>query len=250
MGSTECIHGFENQLCDSCFPKAAPIKPVATRSTAASRTKRVPGAPRASRSKIQSLADHRIYHVTHISNLEHILRAGQLVAANQIDSSTFDVSSPLTRELRSTATLGAGESVDAFVPFSLTPESASWRELRAGASEARWSDAARAASTTDFVFLVTTIRALGSEIALADGDAAASTTRFANDEASMTRMLGELRADELTDAAEVLIRGSFAFDDLQLVGVASDRARDRVKELLDGASFSTKVAVYPPWFIG
>ncbi|WP_081503491.1 DarT ssDNA thymidine ADP-ribosyltransferase family protein [Salinibacterium sp. PAMC 21357] len=248
MSGTECIHGFENQLCDSCFPKAAPVKPV-TRATTSSRTKRVPGAPRASSNKLPLLADQRVYHVTHISNLENILRVGQLVAAAQIESTILDVSSPLTRELRGTASLSTGEPVDRYVPFSLVPESNAWRELRDGAIEPRWSDAARSASSTDFVFLVTTIRALGDDAVLADGDAAASLTRFAEDEDTKTRMLGNLRADELTDDAEVLIHGSFAFDEVQLVGVASDRARDRVKELLDAASFATKVAVYPPWFI-
>lgn len=248
MSGTECIHGFESQLCDSCFPKAVPIKPV-TRATTSSRAKRVPGAPRASRNTLPVLADQRIYHVTHISNLENILRTGQLVAAAQIDTSILDVSSPLTRELRGSASLSTGEPVDRYVPFSLVPESNVWRELRDGAVEPRWSDAARSASATDFVFLVTTIRALGDDAVLTDGDAAASLTRFATDEKTMTRMLGNLRADELTDDAEVLIHGSFAFDEVQLVGVASDRARDRVKELLDAASFATKVAVYPPWFI-
>jgi hypothetical protein len=248
MSGTECIHGFENQVCDSCFPKAAPVKPL-TRATSGSRTKRVPGAPRASGNKLPSLADQRVYHVTHINNLESILRAGQLVAAAQIDTTIVDISSPLTRELRGTASLSTGESVDCYVPFSLIPESNSWRELRDGATEPKWSDTARTSSSTDFVFLVTTIRALGDDAVLADGDAAASLTRFAADDATKTRMLGNLRADELTGDAEVLIHGSFAFDEVQLVGVASDRARDRVKELLDAASFATKVAVYPPWFI-
>jgi len=248
MSGTECIHGFENQLCDSCFPKAAPAKPV-TRAASTSRAKRVPGAPRASSTKMPALADQRVYHVTHISNLENILLAGQLVAAAQIESPILDVSSPLTREMRGTASLSTGEAIDRYVPFSLVPESSAWRELRDGAPEPRWSDAARTASSSDFIFLVTTIRALGNDAVLADGDAAAGQTRFATDEATMTRMLGNLRADELTEDAEVLIHGSFAFDEVQLVGVASDKARDRVKELLDAASFATKVAVYPPWFI-
>src|SRR5680860_945433 len=139
MSGTECIHGFENQLCDSCFPKAAPAKPV-TRATTSSRTKRVPGAPRASSNKLPVLADQRAYHVTHISNLENILRTGQLVAAAQIETPILDISSPLTRELRSTASLSTGESVDHYVPFSLVPESSTWRELRDGATEPRWSD--------------------------------------------------------------------------------------------------------------
>ncbi|MGV8877330.1 MAG: DarT ssDNA thymidine ADP-ribosyltransferase family protein [Rhodoglobus sp.] len=248
MSGTECIHGFVNELCDSCFPKAAPVKPL-TRATSTSRAKRVPGAPRASANKLPALADQRTYHVTHISNLENILRTGQLVAPAQNETAVVDVSSALTRELRASSSLSTGEPVDRYVPFSLVPESHTWCELRDGASEPRWSDVARASSATDFVFLVTTIRALGAEAVLADGDAAASLTRFATDEESMKRMLGNLRADELTADAEILVHGSFAFDEIQLVGVASDRVRDRVKELLDAASFATKVAVYPPWFI-
>ena len=248
MPDTECIHGFENGLCDSCFPKAAPAKP-ATRASSPSRTRRVPGASRASSAKVPSLADQRVYHVTHINNLESIFTEGQLVAAASIDGSIFDVSSPLTRELRSSATLSTGEPVDRYVPFSLVPESTSWRELRAGAAESRWSTAARAATPTEFVFLVSTLRALGDNVILADGDAAATLTRCATDQTAIARTLGNLRADELTADAEVLVHGSVAFDDFQLVGVASDKARERVRALLHNASFTTKVAVYPPWFI-
>ena len=49
-------------------------------------------------------------------------------------------------------------------------------------------------------------------------------------------------------AAEALAHGSFPIDAVQLIGVANDRVRDTVKDLLADSGFTPKVAVYPPWF--
>lgn len=194
-------------------------------------------------------AEQRVYHITHIRNLEGILAAGELSADA---TPAVDVSSELTRELRMSAPLrhgagGSGGSVAEHVPFYLTPDAALWGDLRAGAlDETRWSDAARKAMPHEFVFLVSTIAALGSEVVIADGDAAAAFTGFASGD-GIQRALERLRDDE--DAgrgAEALAPQRVPFAAVHLIGVANDRVRDRVRELL-GATVP-KVAVYPPWF--
>jgi hypothetical protein len=193
-----------------------------------------------------NVGEQRIYHVTHIRNLENILETGELRADA---TPTVDVSSALTRELRSTAEVAPGEQVAGYVPFYLSPDATLWQQLRGGAGdETRWSAGARAAASGDFVFLVSTAKALGEVGALADGDAAATMTRFASGDDS-GRMLVRLHDEARLQDAEALAKESFAFDDVQLIGVANDPMRLRVKEMLDGANFSTKVAVYPPWFL-
>lgn len=236
----ECIHGFEGTLCDSCFPKTPVEKPKVTR--AASTPRRTAGS---TTRKSLVTGDLRVYHVTHIRNLPAIIEAGELRADSR---PLVDLSSELTRELRETAEVSPGRTVSAHVPFFLAPDSNAWHELRRGASEPRWSAAARAAASGDFVFLVTTIRALGDDVVVADGDAAGTFTRFAGPEES-SRMLERLHGDETArQGAEVLAWGTVDFDSVQLIGVANDPVRDVVKNHLADSGFAPKVAVYPPWF--
>jgi hypothetical protein len=61
-------------------------------------------------------------------------------------------------------------------------------------------------------------------------------------------MLARLYGTDQAKDAEVLVKGSVSFDAVQLIGVANDPARDRVRGILDAAGVRTKVAVYPPWF--
>jgi hypothetical protein len=252
---TECIHGLEVPLCDICYPKAAPEKPRAARAAAAPRTARsVP--VRTSRKSINA-GDQRIYHVTHIRNLEGIVSSGALLADA---APVVDVSSELTKELRMSAEVspsasagldGAGRhaSVAEYVPFYLAPDAALWEDLRAGAvDETRWSDAARKATPADFVFLVSTVGALGDGAVIADGDAAATFTRFSTGD-GIQRTIEKLHDDEdARRSAEAMVMHSFPFESVQLIGVANDRVRDRVRELVSGVVPAPKVAVYPPWF--
>jgi hypothetical protein len=238
----ECIHGFEGELCDSCFPKAVPEKPKVTRAAATPR--RTAGASTSRKSL--NTADVRIYHVTHVKNLPAIIEAGELRADTR---PALDVSSELTRELRATASVAPGSSVAEYVPFYLAPDSGPWEELRRGAAEPRWSADARAASSTDFVFLVSTVKSLGDSAVIADGDAAGSVTRFATTPEDAQHMLVRLHDDaDRKLGAEALARESFPVDAVQLIGVANDRVRDTVKDLLADSGFTPKVAVYPPWF--
>ena len=242
MGSItvpECIHGLEIQLCDICSPKAPPEKSLVARRVVVPRATRVSGV-RTSRKSIDP-ARQRVYHVTHIRNLELVLDFGLLSGSA---SPIVDVSSPLTRELRRTAEVVPARSVADHVAFYLTPSATLWADLLSGAQdETRWSAAARAAASVDFVVLVTTVAALGEDAVVADGDAAASFTRFTSGN-EITQALTRLHDSDKLDGAEVLAWESVPFAAIQLIGVANDPVRDRVRELT-----STKVAVYPPWFL-
>lgn len=232
----ECIHGLEIPLCDSCFPKAVPEKPKVVRAST-----RAPRAAAAASRKSLNTAAQRVYHVTHIDNLESIIESGALLADA---SPPVDVSTELTRELRRTAHVTIdGPTVADYVCFYLTPSATLWEQLREGAEDqTRWAPPARAAASADFVFLVSTVAALGDGSVIADGDAAHSLTRFATGD-SLSRMLERLHDSDDVQEAEALALTPLPFDSVQLIGVSNDRVRDRVKQLT-----STKVAVYPPWF--
>lgn len=235
----ECIHGLEIPRCDICYPKDRPVVPVPARSVRTPRSTRIAGV--STTRKSVDPARQRVYHVTHIDNLESILDADQITAGA---APTVDLSTALTRELRLTAEVAPDRSVADHVPFYLAPSAQRWEELRTGAEdETRWSPAARAAASVDFVVLVTTVSALGPDAVVADGDAAASRTRFASGE-DITRALTKLHDTETFDVAEVLAPESVPFGVIQLIGVANDRVRDRIRE-----QTTTKVAVYPPWFV-
>lgn len=251
--AAECIHGFEEGFCDTCYPKAPPVRPAAVSAPRASNPRAAAGARPAKRTAAGTgapvnLLDQRVYHVTHVSNLPLILAEGRVLAAAESSTREVDLSSPLTRELRATAEVAPGESVASHVPFALAPDAVFWEELRRGAIEPRWSAAARLAASHDFVFLVSTLRTLGSFV-LADGDAAGTYTRFAGAPEAAVGMLSRLYGAEQLREAEALVAGSVPFESIQLIGVANEPVRDRVRSLLASAGLSTKVAVYPPWFV-
>ena len=241
--AVECKHGLEEGLCGTCYPKpntAVDAKPV-RRSTPRRAALVAPPV-----TLVVNVGEQRIYHLTHIRNLESIIAEGAIRADA---TPVVDISSELTRELRRSAEVSDGVSVASFVPFFLAPNATLWEELRRGPANPRWSDAARAAQAPDFVLLASTVSAIPSGAVIADGDAAGSLTRFASTPADSERMLRRIRDDEYAlYEAEVLAPGSFPFAEISLIGVANDRARSRVKELLAGSGFSPKLSVYPPWF--
>ncbi len=266
--AVECIHGFDEGMCDSCFPKKAPEvtapprrTPPRTAGSSIPRGAPATGGARAKGSagpakKPLDLSAQRIFHVTHISNLPAIIAQGAIRAhsSSETDSVSaeleLDVSSEVTRELRATAEVAAGAMVSEFVPFFLSPDATNWVELLSGAEGVHWSDAARAANPTDFVVLAGTIGAIGDSVVVSDGDAAGSVTRFATNAEAVDRMLRRLLDDEFSlITAEVLAHREYSLEDVALIGVANDRTRDAVKALLKGAGVSPKVAVYPPWFV-
>jgi hypothetical protein len=248
----ECIHGFDEGLCDICYPRSAPEPrrtaavraPRATRALAPSRAG---SATRVAAAPSVLLGSQRIYHVTHIRNLEMIAIDGALRADAAPE---VDVSSELAREMRRSAPLASGGAVADRVAFFLSPDADRWRELRDGAAGAHWSDAARAARATDFVILVADARTAGDDVVLADGDAAAPATRFAHGMDAGTQQLRRMRAiDPGYAAGELLVPSPFPFDGVALIGVPHEPMRDRVRDILrEVGGRAPKVAVYPPWF--
>lgn len=242
----ECIHGFEAGFCDICYPAPVPEQVKPARAPAGTRkpSARVAGAPHVAPF---SLATQRFFHVTHLRNLAAIMHTGE-IRADAVPE--VDVSSPTTRELRSSADLADGTVVAQHVAFYASPTAARWAELRDGAIGPHWSDDARAAKPAEFVLLAVPATALGADIIAADADAAAPATRFAHGAADATQLLRRLRADDpdfLT--AEILLPQAVSFDSVALIGVANDRVRDQVRDMLSAAGgYAPKVAVYPPWF--
>jgi hypothetical protein len=237
----ECIHGLDEGLCDICFPRTVAAAPsTASARSAASRPPRSPAPSRARTTSSQVapsvlLSTQRVYHVTHVRNLEMIAIDGAL----RVDATPeVDVSSALAREMRQSAPLASGGVVADRVPFYLSPEAERWREIRDGAAGSHWSDAARAANPA------------GDDVVLADGDAAAPATRFAHGMEQGTQLLRRIRSlDPAYATAELLVPSPFAFAGIALIGVPHEPMRDRVRAILrEVGGHAPKVAVYPPWF--
>ncbi len=255
----ECIHGFETELCAICTPRVvaeppkparAPrtVKPAAERRPATSPATRTAGSSARAETSSVPFAAQRIYHVTHVRNLEMIVIDGEIRADATPE---VDISSAHTRELRSLAEVRPGVSVGQHVPFFLTPNATRWNELRTGAEGVFWSDAAREARPSEFVALVTTMAGIGPDVVVADGDAVSPVTRFATGAEEGRALLRRARATdpELLEA-EALAPGSIPFSAIALIGVSNDKVKARVKELLaEAGGHAPRIAVYPPWFL-
>jgi len=251
----ECRHGLANRECDACFPKARPETPVVT-STRASRSKAATLArSTAAEAASLDLAAQRVYHLTHIDNLAGILAAQAIRSDAEGASPSVDISSPHAREARRMITVDdEGHTVADYVPFFLSPTSAAWGSIRTGTIDPRLNGTP---NPTEFVLLVTSLGAVGaeksapSELVVADRDATHPLARFATTRDSAERFFRTLNADldssQLLEA-ELLVANSVPFGLVSVVTVANDRSRNRVKELLRGTGFSTRVAIHPPWF--
>jgi len=261
--SDECIHGFVDGLCATCNPKPVAEVAVATRPAARSR---VAAPPRATVRSLRAAArvplgsapadtllEQRIYHVTHVTNLAGILERRSIIAGAQ---PTLDLSpAELRNERREIPVPGSADATIAdFVPFFLSPDAALWQSLRAGLDHPRLSVSARSADSLEFVFLVSTVRhVVASERAflIADRNVEGATTQFATTREDAERMLYRLRFDadgsQLLDA-EFLVEEALPLESVTLIGVANDRVRQTVRDLLAGSDFTPKISVYPPWF--
>jgi hypothetical protein len=255
----ECIHGFETELCAICSPRVAPeppkpvrtpraAKPAAERRPASSPATRTAGSSARAESSSVPFAAQRVYHVTHVKNLEMIVIDGEIRADATPE---VDISSPHTRELRALATVRPGVPVSEHVPFFLSPNSARWNQLRTGAEGVFWSDAARTAKPSEFVALVTTMAGIGPDVVIADGDAVSPVTRFATGAEEGRALLRRARlADPELLEAEVLAPASVPLSAVALIGVSNDKVKARVKALLtEAGGASPRIAVYPPWFL-
>ncbi|WP_207453740.1 DarT ssDNA thymidine ADP-ribosyltransferase family protein [Herbiconiux sp. SYSU D00978] len=249
----ECIHGFDEGLCDTCYPRPVPeatAKPATTRRVgdiARPSRRRAPGEAKQPERKTVPLAERRIYHATHLRNLESILIDGAIRAGV---NPAVDVMAPAVRERRAAVEVVPGTHVSEFVPFSLSPDATWWQEVRSGAKEARWSGAVRAASPTQFAILVGTVGSIGPEVVLADADPSEALTHFTigRDAASIAlRRITERDPDLLEP--EILARGEYPTEQLALIAVPSEPVKERVRQMLSEIDRpAPRVAVFPPWF--
>ena len=279
----ECIHGFEAGLCDSCFPKPAPlvttptprvariapaqlrtVVPTKLPATTSTRTSTRTPSPRRTAAAVApvtvvGVGEQRLYHITHLSNLAAIIGTGSLLA----DSSsawdrrpTVELTSPESREVRRDAVISDNISatVASYVPFFLSPDSEMWCNFRNQDPDVRIAPAVAGSPASGFIMLVSSVsKAIegGNAAVVTDGDPAEAATRFATTPDANERMLRNLRAHEDSPAllsAEYLVADFFDFSLITLIAVGNDRARDDVKAQLKAAGRPTKVSVYPPWF--
>lgn len=249
----ECVHGFEPGMCATCYPPPEPEKPLVTRRSPRTAAKSLrspaPGATGKAAEVRPPNLPHRMFHVTHVSNLPAILEAGELRPSSAA-TPALKLASAITDELRSTAPVDDSVSVADCVPFSLSPLATWWGEVQDGAAGPTWSDEARAASTVDFVVLGVDLSSVDDDLVVSDGDAAAVVTSLARSPEDRKRMLARAASDAaVLQAAEALVPGSVPLSSVALVAVANDPRRDEVRALLKSAGVSIKVAVYPPWFV-
>lgn len=251
----ECIHGLDEGLCDSCYPKPVPDAAAAP-AKAPRRSSRAPKRSTAAAKPPMEIGDQRIYHVTHIKNFEAILSSGCLLADAHGATPVVDISSPGNREERRAAAVETN-TVAQFVPFFVTPDSLLWEGIRTGSPDPRLSPEARQHAPADYVVLVSTVADAGREnMVIASGDAADADTTFAiapeAGERELRRLFGETDVDDADNtelrSTEFLVWERFPFESVSLIGVANNKARDEVKQILSGAAHAPKVAVYPPWF--
>ncbi|WP_430645953.1 DarT ssDNA thymidine ADP-ribosyltransferase family protein [Agromyces sp. GXS1127] len=278
----ECIHGFDEGLCAICSPPPEPAvapKPArATRSTTGRSTPReratlrepAPAAsarPARGRSSASAppvdVAATRIYHVTHVENLGRILGAGALLADAGDPPATpaVDVAAPAAREYRRTATVpGADATVAEYVPFLLSTDAHVWDAIRTGTPDPRLAPEAVERAAADHVILVSSVaaavgarRETPGEVVVSATDAAVGGAALAADWAAVSRAVVRLTlADdgEGLRTGELLVRGSVPLERIALIAVSNDRVRDRVRAALQAVGAKTRVAVYPPWFLG
>lgn len=260
----ECIHGFPTELCDICSPRqrdpeSLPKTPSPRRTRLTSSLRTVPGATggrgasssaEAALPAIRVFSTLRAHHATHVDNLASIIAEGAILASDQA-APTVDVSAPAAREARAAAVAPDGSSVAAHVPFSLSPDATWWDELRGGAEDERWSDAARRVRATEYVMLVVPTSAFGASVILADDEAHAEDVRFAVGPDAAANLL---RRTDILDPAmrgvELLAGPRVPLTSVAVIGVPNDRVRLQVKDVLaEQGGHAPRVAVFPPWFV-
>ncbi|GAA2040905.1 hypothetical protein GCM10009819_28190 [Agromyces tropicus] len=276
----ECIHGFDEGLCAICSPPPEPepapkparaARPAARRAAPRERAEVRGGSAASARSGRGSSASAapvdagatRIYHVTHIENLGRILGAGALLADTGEPAATpaVDIAAPAAREYRRTATVpGADATVAEYVPFLLSTDAHLWDAIRTGSVDPRLAPEAVERAAADHVILVTSVSAAVGARKDAPGEVVASATdagiggaALAADWPAVERTIVRLTLAEDGEglrSGEVLVRGSVPMERIALIAVSNDRVRDRVRAALQAVGAKTRVAVYPPWFLG
>lgn len=202
----------------------------------------------------------RLFHVTHVRNLPSIIAGGSILCDDLLhdddraETAEVLLSSDENRAARRRITI-EDTTVSAYVPFFLSPDASVWGSIRSREPNVRLNPDLVRSSPNDYVMLVATvasIRALDTtDLVIADGDAAAGLTRFASEPDQAERMLSRFALDdsgELKLVAEALVRGEVPVSALSIIGVASIKQRERVKQQLADAGLNTKVAAHQPWF--
>jgi hypothetical protein len=263
----ECIHGFPTELCDICSPRPAAVPevksaPAPRRIKTSLRSEQPVGAvPRpVGRTRSSASASDlpepkvfsalRAHHFTHLDNLASIIDTETILARSGA-APDLDVATPVAVEALEGVETPDGSTLADHVPFALSPDGAAWNEVRSGAAGDRWSDAARRARATEFVVLVVPTPAFGQGALVADIDPTDPEVRFAVGPDAVTSLL---RRAALTDPelhrAELLAGPSVSFSSVAVIGVANDRTRNTVRELIAQAGgHAPRVAVFPPWFV-
>jgi hypothetical protein len=207
----------------------------------------------AGRAPADNLLEQRIYHVTHVSNLPAIVTAGAIITGA---TPTLDLSPAEVRAKRGEIAVPGSSSrtLSGYVPFFLSPDAQLWQTLRAGKEHPRLAPSAIAADPFDFVFLVSSVRHVvnaSTAFVVADRNSEGGTTRFATTREDAERMLHRLRGAENGEQlleAELLVAERLPLESVTLIGVANDRVRQSVRNVLGGSDFTPKISVYPPWF--
>ena len=267
-----------------------PLPTAATPVARTARPVRIAGAPRpvrADKAPTDNVDEQRVYHLTHISNLAAILRDGRLLANEALTvRPAVDISAPATRNRRREARVaGDDRSVAEYVPFFLSPNATVWESIRAEQADPRLALDAHGSEAFDFVMLVSTVKKINdglsalaaapetsadtaapetsadadapadetprATVAVTNGDAAGSLTRFGATPATAERMLQTLRAEAdgaMILDAELLVPDAVPMELITLIGVCNDNVRETVRGILKASAFKPKVAVYPPWF--
>lgn len=253
----ECIHGFDEGLCDICFPRravepaptaASSTRPSAPRTAPTRPTRRAPASrPAGAGPRLPPFGSRRLYHPTHLRNLESILLDGELRAIGSGLTPDVDPVAPIVRDLRSRAS-AAGRSVADYVPFALSPDADRWEELRGGGGGAQWAPVAATTAAADFAILVAVGKDLGPDLVVADGDAGAPATAFTAGDAARGVAQAARRDPELR-TAEVLVPGPLPLAAVDLIAVANEPTRGRVRGMFaDVEGIAPRVVVHPPWF--
>jgi hypothetical protein len=155
---------------------------------------------------------------------------------------------------------GADATVAEYVPFLLSTDAHFWDAVRTATPDPRLADEAVERPVAEHVIFVSSVAAAAGarcetdgEVVVSDTDAAVGGAALAADWASVQRAIVRLTlADEGEGlrTGEVLVRGSVPLERIALIAVSNDRVRDRVRAALAAVGAKTRVAVYPPWFLG
>ncbi|MEO7349799.1 MAG: DarT ssDNA thymidine ADP-ribosyltransferase family protein [Terrimesophilobacter sp.] len=190
----------------------------------------------------------RIFHLTHVKNLEAILTQKQILSDAAGANPLIDISSPDNRELRRELKAGAA-SVASYVPFFLAPDALLWEGMRSGVANYRLANNAERIPASEFVMLVGSVSGAGSDSMITDGDAADPATQFSSPDQLGGRMPRRFFEEEDSiRSAEFLVPGAFPLTSITLIGVANDKVRAQVRAMVSAHGFTHKVSVYPPWF--